>query len=459
MTLAQARALCPGLVHAAYQPAQDERALCALARWMMRYSPVVSPAPPDGVYVDVGGTERVHGGLRPLLTRVANAMQRMGITARLAIAPTPGAAWAVASAGGGDEGRVVTPEGLTEALSPLPVDALRLDADTSAVLSQLGVRTIAQLMELPREMLPARFGDKLLRRLDAALGRIPDPLTPLAHGFTIEAAMEFDGEVSSLEALSQVFTHLVRQIVARLARHGCGARQIRVEFRRAYAPPILKLVRLSRPSRDPVGIFNLLRCSFETVESDDGFTAIRLTVPVFERLAEEQSLLLGQAERDGETELARLIERLHARLGDGSVEAAELVESHLPERACRYVDAVGDRLATRRATARKAGTDTDPADTHKPCAPRPLRLLPTPVEVGVIVAPSEDREGRPVSFTHHREVHPLTYALGPERIAGPWWEGRDKTRDYFEVEDETGRRFWLFRVIQTSKWYLHGAFE
>ena len=48
----------------------------------------------------------------------------------------------------------------------------------------------------------------------------------------------------------------------------------------------------------------------------------------------------------------------------------------------------------------------------------------------------------------------------PERIAGRWWEGNDKTRDYFDVEtDEDGKRFWIFRVFQTGKWYLHGVFE
>jgi protein ImuB len=76
-----------------------------------------------------------------------------------------------------------------------------------------------------------------------------------------------------------------------------------------------------------------------------------------------------------------------------------------------------------------------------------------------MVSPSDDAEGRPVAFTHGRDVRRVIHAIGPERIAGPWWEGNDKTRDYFDVEDATGRRFWLFRVRQTGKWYLHGVFE
>jgi protein ImuB len=76
-----------------------------------------------------------------------------------------------------------------------------------------------------------------------------------------------------------------------------------------------------------------------------------------------------------------------------------------------------------------------------------------------MVSPSHDREGRPVLFAHHGEVHRLAHAVGPERIAGQWWQGHLKTRDYFDVEDEDGKRFWLFRVAETGRWFLHGEYE
>jgi protein ImuB len=75
-----------------------------------------------------------------------------------------------------------------------------------------------------------------------------------------------------------------------------------------------------------------------------------------------------------------------------------------------------------------------------------------------MVSPSEDRDGRPILFRHHDEVHKLRHAIGPERISGEWWRGHDRTRDYFDVEDDQGRRFWIFRVQETNRWYLHGMF-
>jgi protein ImuB len=87
-----------------------------------------------------------------------------------------------------------------------------------------------------------------------------------------------------------------------------------------------------------------------------------------------------------------------------------------------------------------------------------LELLPEPVEVQVMVSPSHDRDGRPILFRCGRDVHELRHAVGPERISGEWWRGHHKTRDYFDVEDAQGKRFWLFRVNETRRWFLHGLF-
>ena len=76
-----------------------------------------------------------------------------------------------------------------------------------------------------------------------------------------------------------------------------------------------------------------------------------------------------------------------------------------------------------------------------------------------MVSPSHDRDGRPILFRRDGKTHEVQYAVGPERICGQWWHGRDKTRDYFDVEDAAGRRYWVFHVLETNKWYLHGEFE
>ena len=98
--------------------------------------------------------------------------------------------------------------------------------------------------------------------------------------------------------------------------------------------------------------------------------------------------------------------------------------------------------------------------TTHPSLPNPQRIYQVwPVEVRCTTAPPREVEGLLASFTLDGAVYSISHVSGPERIAGMWWEGRNKTRDYFDVEDSTGRRFWVFRVAETRRWFLHGFFD
>jgi protein ImuB len=101
---------------------------------------------------------------------------------------------------------------------------------------------------------------------------------------------------------------------------------------------------------------------------------------------------------------------------------------------------------------------------------RPLRMLASPEPIDVPLATVPD--GPPRRFTWRRATHEVARVEGPERIAMEWWraEGGRLTRDYFRVEDEAGRRFWLYRdglydecVDEAGepvppKWFMHGLF-
>ena len=95
--------------------------------------------------------------------------------------------------------------------------------------------------------------------------------------------------------------------------------------------------------------------------------------------------------------------------------------------------------------------------------PRPLRLLPAAEPVDVV---AEVPEGPPRIFHWRKIAHRVLRAEGPERVSPEWWrEGNQRTRDYYRVEDDEGRRFWLYRDglyhrdNEGPRWFLHGVFE
>jgi protein ImuB len=176
LTVAHAQALVPELHLAAAKPEEDNEGLARLATWCLRYSPLVAADRPDGVWIEVAGSAHLFGGEEGLLNDLTRRLRRAGVSARAAVADTPGAGWAVARHG---SERIVVPGGMAAAIAELPVAALRLPAETVDALRRLGVERIGQVAAMPRAPLARRFGGEVRRWLDQALGHAAEPFEAL----------------------------------------------------------------------------------------------------------------------------------------------------------------------------------------------------------------------------------------------------------------------------------------
>ncbi len=447
MPLAHAQAMVPGLAVAPADPAGDAAALADLAAWCLRYAPLTAPAPPDGVWIEAAGSSHLQGGEAALLNGLAARLGRAGIAARVAIADTPGAAWALARHAAAPVS-IALPGGAADAIALLPIAALRLEPEAVRGLRRLGLDLVGQLVAAPRAPLARRFGQGVLRRLDQALGLAPEPITPVVPPEAVQAALAFPEPLLTAPALRIALDRLVEQVTAGLARAGLGARRLDLVFERVDDRAQLLRIGTARPSRDPRHLARLLAERLETVEPGFGIEAMRLIVALAEPLgAEQSSAALGGAA--AAPDLAPLVDRLAARFGEGRVFRLLPVESDVPERSVSRTAAIG--------SPGMAG--------WPPNLPRPVRLLmpPQPVE-----AVSALPDSPPAAFTWRRRRHRVRRADGPERIAGEWWRRdgeRRAVRDYWAVEDEAGQRFWLYRrgdgadpATGDLAWFLHGLF-
>ncbi|MFN4244439.1 MAG: Y-family DNA polymerase [Tepidisphaerales bacterium] len=466
MSLANARAVWPEVGVWEADEAGDERGLRAIARWMLRYSPVVALEGTDAVLVDLTGTQRCLGSPAEVMSRVEVEVGRWGLTVRLAVAPTGGAAWAIATAG--RHGSVVGSAELEEALRPLPVSALRIDASAADALHRLGVTTVGALLRLPRETLPARFGAGLLARLDRVLGRVPEVWATVKPEAALRESVRFEEPTTSLETLHAAMEMLCERLTAGLRLRGRGARRLRLWLHRAYGGPVEREVWLASASREVKRWMELLRHATESLPTggeatgDEGFIAVELLVEREEVLSDRQTDYLGLEASVTEEAWSRLMESLTVRLGGGDagrgggeVDAGRVVrprlrESYVPERSVGYGES--DEATERRSDGGGRG------GMGGWFGRRPVRVFDPPREVRVMVAPNDDREGRPVAVFVGEEVLRITHAAGPQRVGGEWWRGHFRTRDYFDAHEESGRRLWLFRVLETGRWFWQGEY-
>jgi protein ImuB len=444
--LTDARALDPRLVAIPADPAGDEALVERLARWAARWSPLVEVDGGDGLRLDVTGAAHLFGGEAALAEDVHQRFAALGLTSRVAIAPTPGAAWALARYGGG-----ICRKDLAAALAPLPVAALRLPPDAVRTLERLGFKTIGALAGVPRRALARRFrdADNPLDALDRALGRKPEPLIATRSEPPPRASFGVAEPASDPAVLPSALARLADPLVRELGRRRLGARRIAFHAFRVDGEVGEAEAETALPTRDPAHIVRLLADKVAGLDPGFGFDGFALTARWCEPLDPAQDALLGEPPR--ELELARLIDRLAARLGAERVRRPVQRESHLPELASGWVNALEDRSSPQPSPASGRGG-------------RPQRLLDRPEAIAVIYATPE---GVPRRFVWRRAVHDIARVEGPERIAPEWWRAPSKARlrDYYRVEDSAGRRFWIYRegLIGDGRggppeWYLHGLF-
>ncbi len=507
MSVAHARALlAEGAVRVEpYAPHREAAALCAMAGWARRFSPIVATDPPDGLLLDITGCQRLFGGERRLVDTVAEAVERLGFRTRAALASTFGCARAVARFGRHE--RSVVPAGAeSEVLAGLPVEALRLDEGTAGALFEVGIERIGHVFGLPRAELAERFGADLLLRLDQATGEAAEAIDPLHVVDPPSVARTLAGPTTRLETIMLVVRELVSELAQQLQQCESGARRIDLELGRIDAAPVRRTVRLSRPSRDCKHLWSLLRPKVESAHLGFGVERVVLAAPRIGRLRHEQ--VERWLEQDGalETTLDRdfgeLLDTLSGRLGSDRVTRVEPAETHIPERAflhrpvrscCITGPSARDRASRLAGKEGEAGdapaassmqpdAASGPRSRSKPGsgyatasretarrqvsparvtgADRPSLLLarPEPIEA-MAVTP----DGPPSWLRWRGCEHTIVASFGPERVGEEWWRGRSDegaTRDYFKVQDERGRWLWVHRARSspgaTSRWFVHG---
>ncbi len=487
--LRDARAICPDLVSRPQSPQAEADFLTTLRRWAGKFTPWVSEEPPDALVLDISGCAHLFGGEEGLVGAVEADCAALGLTMRLGLADTVGAAWALArfagatpEAGpagdaidqearatrsraakrrhwtrGGQPPRPTPPDqppariapvgGAREALAPLPLSALRLEGETVEALARLGLRRVGDILGTPRAGLARRFGTKLVRRLDQALGMEPEPVSPARPPLRFALRLRLPEPIGLEEDLLAGMDRLLPELARRLEDAGRGARRVRAEFSRTDRTMQAIEVGLARPTPEPARIRPLLAMKLGDIDAGLGIDQIRLSVPVHEPVHARQHrghLAAGEAAARHEgREIDDLMGRIGARLGLEAMTRLHPAESHLPEKSAIVV----------------AAAFAPPSHDWKPGPERPLRLWPPELVM------AEARPGLPPRFRWRGRDHEVVDAVGPERIAPEWWldepAWRTGMRDYWRVTTHHGERLWLYYAhgaALSAGWFCHGAF-
>lgn len=447
MPKATAQALSPDLLLKPRDLRREHDALKQAACWALQFTPRVSlqfPSPDarhgheslthSGMLLEIGASLRLFGGRDSLIESLRAGLASLGFHATISGAPNPSAAWLMALVHDGvfaeDEVQ------LRRRVASLPVSLFEEAAMHLDTLGSVGVRTVRDLLQLPRAGIAHRFGKRLLDALDRVLGRIPEPRRWFEAPEIFEARLELLARVETTEALMSGARRLITELAGWLmARHG-ATRGFELGAEHDEPPASLFQVRFAAPARAAERMANVLGEVLNARRLRAPVHTLRLRCNGVEPLREDSADLFPTSDQQAES-LGHLVERLQARLGREQVQRLLTAEDHRPEAAYRI--ATFESGSPSRTIAHRAG-----------CLPRPIWLLPRPIPIG-------ERNNRP--FWRG----PLTLLAGPERIESGWWDGRPVQRDYFIATDENDHLLWLYRERPTEAgsrvgWFIQGRF-
>lgn len=446
MAAAQARALVSDLEVREADREGDQAWLDRLALHAVRHwTPTASVCAPDGLWLDLTGTTHLFGGEARFCRRALRFLERLGFTARIAIAASPGAAHALARFAGAAI-TILPPGDEAQAIANLPLAALRLPDEVLNAASRFGLERIADLYPMPRGPLAKRLGLKAVERLDQACGLVAEPIVPIVPFETPRAERRLLEPITTAEAINQVAGDLLGDLVRDLEGRRLGLRSAVLTCRRVDGIDQRIAIGTARATRDAKHLARMLAMRVERIDPGLGIEAMELAAPRTEILQPEMTRN-GLAGEPQAPDIAPLVDQLAGRVGEDALFRITAIESDVPERAARRTDPL----------ARPA---------RWPGWRRPIRLLPRPEQLSGVVALLPDHPPR--RFTWRGKSYRVAAGEGPERIHGEWWRSERElsaVRDYFIVETDGGERFWVFRrgdgvdaPTGDLTWYLHGVF-
>lgn len=445
MPAAKAQALFRGLMLVDADPVADASALERITLWALtQYSPIVAVDGADGIVMDTEGADHLQGGEEAMTSGIANRFRSKGLTARVAIADTWGAAHACARAITRDT--VVVPRGETvRAVERLSIELLRLPQKMTSDLRTLGFQTIGELSATARAPLVLRFGPEVGRRLDQIFGRLREPIDPIRGPENISVSKVFQEPIGAAETINKYVGRLVVQLVGELRKKGLGVRRTDLIVDKVDNSRQALRAGTAKPARDVQWLTKLFRDQTERIEPGFGIERLTLAAAWAESLDETQKA--SALVEDQVADIAPLIDLLGNR-GQRVYRLAP-VASDVPERSIARIT---------------ASTDPQPV-TWNAQWPRPTRLLdhPEPVDVMALLP-----DHPPAWILWRGKRRKVARADGPERIFGEWWRRTSEwaaVRDYFTIEDESGERLWIFRSgdgvdagTGSHRWFVHGIF-
>jgi protein ImuB len=466
-SLAQARSILPTLWVRVASPALERAARDTLLDIALSLSPRAALGPRSAgffaaegcVFLDARGVGSLFHSEAGFASALAERARRQNLPGAVSLASTRSVALLVARsfADRPDVPCVLSPAQERAFLDPLSLDLLDPDDRVAQALTRFGVRTVRDLLRLPRRALAQRLGPEILELIERAGGTATESPLPEPAPTRIEEALDLEAPIDCLEPLGFVMRGLVSRITERLSLRGLACGALEIGLKTEDGGHDVRRVGLSAPTLDGRVLLRLIALALERHPPAAPVESVSLQTESVPTRTDQLDLFAPRG--PDPAALDRTLSELESLCGEGRVGAPEVPDTHHPAAFAQKpfsppASGISRQSRRRSDLAHEAGRSAVALDPD-PTPPIPaLRAIRPPVRAEVRI----DR-GLPAFVRSAVSQGDVIVVSGPWRTTGKWWSPDERfVLDHFDAQISDGcvirlRFDWMKRLWQVDGIY------
>ena len=416
-----------------YAPAieQENQQQEALLQLCYRYSPFIENTAPGVCTLDLRGRKDQHHEwwARELLAN----WRILGFTAQIGIGPNPELTEQAAKFAN----PYLAVNADSQLLRSLPLESLEPSHELLDILHNWGIRTLGELVRLPREDIGVRLGLEGLALWDRATGRSTKVLHHLHPPETFREAIDLDQRLETLEPLLFILRRSLEHLTLRVEAVYRLVAEIRLQLLLDNGDTLERSLQIPAPTRDITVLFRVLTQYLETVQTTA--PVVGFVLEVFASNPGKHQFDLFQSGLKDPNRFFNTLARLAALVGNNRVGIPEKIATHRPDSVRMQLPAFDwmDKTSTKIKPPR-----VGPAlRRYRPPIPAMVELI----------------SGQPVRIQSPSVNGKINKLSGPWHSSGDWWDTHRWEIQEWDIELAQGGLYRL--TLSAGSWSITGGYD
>ena len=317
-------------------------------------------------------------------------------------------------------------------IKSIHVDLILNAYKISNSLEGLGIKTIGQILKIPKKKIRRRFNNRLLDDLDLIFSKnVVSRLNTVKKSVPVEEKKDFINPVTEKEYLLHELKKILKSLCKNINEQHLGTRRVNLfittENKKKLSYEIS--VDLSQGTSSFLNIFFLIKEKFNYIKIEEPVTSIKVIFQDIQYIEEKTDDLIIEKKKYS-LSIIELIAVLSSKLKQSSIISFNNQINYAPELKFKKSFFSGKTYPNNTITT----TDPDTQDV--------IWIYDSPLLL---------------KKKHEMPLYKgeLKICLGPERIETNWWTKYPLRRDYYIAETKNNEKLWVYRTPE-KKWYLHG---